>query len=327
MKTTGQNRGFMTLRLRYLILRTTVRRLDLLAGTGATHEGGRSRILGPPAGSLAPAGRPSTPRPRAPCVWRRGWCRSAGRRIGRAVGPAGRAAYGREAAARTYDGPNQSPVCPPRLKPQVSTVSGWECGCSVNRRLSRWFESVTRHHLRRCVPTCGYDGPAHPGNLPGCKLCTPGLSWASCGWSALIEQAAGDRSAGDPFGWSVGDRMVGPGWPKLPPSVRPLAVVMPGICVEHVPKLAFTEDQQPVGELDPGSEHEPLGVRFRPGGARRDLHNVDPGVGEHRVEGDGELSGPVPDQILEVGRTLAQVEQARLRRRAPRRPGRGAGRG
>jgi hypothetical protein len=26
----------------------------------------------------------------------------------------------------------------------------------------RWFDSITRHHLRRRAPTCGYDGPAHP---------------------------------------------------------------------------------------------------------------------------------------------------------------------
>ena len=51
------------------------------------------------------------------------------------------------------------------------------------------------------------------------------------------------------MGWFGRDRMVGSWWPELPPAVRPAAVVVPGVQVEHVPELTCTEDQHPVGEF------------------------------------------------------------------------------
>jgi hypothetical protein len=63
-----------------------------------------------------------------------------------------------------------------------------------------------------------------------------------------------------------------------------VAVVVAGVLVQDVPEVAFAEDQQPVGQFGPGGEHEPLGVSVRPGTAGRDLHDVDAGAGEHRVE-------------------------------------------
>jgi hypothetical protein len=76
--------------------------------------------------------------------------------------------------------------------------------------------------------------------------------------------------------------------------MRPLAVVAPRVPGEHVPELAFAEDQHPVGEFGPGSQDEPLGVRVGPETTWRDLQNVDSGVGRRGVEGDGETDRPDP---------------------------------
>jgi hypothetical protein len=98
-------------------------------------------------------------------------------------------------------------------------------------------------------------------------------------------------------------------WAQLSGPVRALAVVVPGVAVQHVSQVLFPEDQQPVGEFGANGEHEPLGVGVRLGTARRNLQHGDAGVGQHGVEGDGELAGPVPDQGAESGRTLAQIQQ------------------
>jgi len=87
--------------------------------------------------------------------------------------------------------------------------------------------------------------------------------------------------------------------------VRALAVVVPGVLGQDAPEVAFAEDQHPVGQLGPGGQHEPLRESVRAGTAGRDLHHLDAGAGEHRVECGGELTGPVPDQVAEPGRPLA----------------------
>jgi hypothetical protein len=87
----------------------------------------------------------------------------------------------------------------------------------------------------------------------------------------FVEQAAEDGPTSDPSGWFGRDRLVGSWRAKLPPAMRPVAVVVPGVHGEHVPEVPFTEDQHPVGDFGPGGEHEPLGVGVRPGTARRIL--------------------------------------------------------
>ena len=70
--------------------------------------------------------------------------------------------------------------------------------------------------------------------------------------------------------------------------------------------MPLAEDQHPVGDLGPGGEHEPfrIGVRARAPG--RNLHGLDTGAGQDRVERRGELPGPVADQepVATRGRTL-----------------------
>jgi hypothetical protein len=69
------------------------------------------------------------------------------------------------------------------------------------------------------------------------------------------------------------------------------------------------EDQHPVGKLGSGGEHEPFRKCVRPGAARRDLHGLDTGAGQHCVERFGELPGPVPDQEPEAGGAITQIHQ------------------
>ena len=100
--------------------------------------------------------------------------------------------------------------------------------------------------------------------------------------------------------------MVGSWWPKLAGSVRGLAVVVPGVLGQDVPKVALAEDRHPVGELGTGGEHEPLRVGVRARAAGRDLQGGDAGVGAHSVEGGGELAGPVRTRYLNVAARSAR---------------------
>jgi len=73
--------------------------------------------------------------------------------------------------------------------------------------------------------------------------------------------------------------------------------------------MPFAEDQHPVGDLGPRCEHEPFRVSIRARTPRRDLHGLDAGIGQHRIERAGELPGPVADQEPEAGGAVAQVRQ------------------
>ena len=75
------------------------------------------------------------------------------------------------------------------------------------------------------------------------------------------------------------------------------------------PQVPFAEDQHPVGDLGPGGEHEPFRIGVRARTARRDLHDLDTGTGQDRVERAGELPGPVPDQEPEVRGAITQIHQ------------------
>jgi ABC-type branched-subunit amino acid transport system ATPase component len=74
-------------------------------------------------------------------------------------------------------------------------------------------------------------------------------------------------------------------------------------------QVSLSEDQHPVGDLGPGGEYEPLGIGVCPGASGRDLHGLDTGAGQARVEGCGELPGPVADQEPEIGGVIAEVHQ------------------
>jgi hypothetical protein len=78
--------------------------------------------------------------------------------------------------------------------------------------------------------------------------------------------------------------------------------------------MPLAEDQHPVGDLGPGREHEPfrIGVRARAPGW--DLHGLDADASQERVEGRGELPGPVPDQDRKsAARSPRSIKRLRIR--------------
>ena len=73
--------------------------------------------------------------------------------------------------------------------------------------------------------------------------------------------------------------------------------------------MSLAEDQHPVGHLRPGGEHKPFGIGVRPRAPGRDLHGLDTSAGQDRVEGSGELPGPVADQEPEARGPITEVHQ------------------
>jgi hypothetical protein len=73
--------------------------------------------------------------------------------------------------------------------------------------------------------------------------------------------------------------------------------------------VSFAEDQYPVGDLGPGGGHESFGVSVRPRTSGRDLHCLDTGGGEDRVECIVELPGAVADVEVEVCGVVPKVHQ------------------
>jgi len=109
----------------------------------------------------------------------------------------------------------------------------------------------------------------------------------------FVDEAAEDGPALDPLGGEVGEWVVGPERPELAASMRAPAVVMGRVPGQDGSQVPLAEDQHPIGELGPDGEHEPSGITVRSRDPRRDLHGLDPGISQHRVEGCGELPGPV----------------------------------
>lgn len=73
--------------------------------------------------------------------------------------------------------------------------------------------------------------------------------------------------------------------------------------------MSFAGDQHPIGNLGTGGEHEPFCIGVRARAPRRDLYWLDAGAGQDRVEGFGELPGPVAEQEPEVGGAVTEVHQ------------------
>jgi hypothetical protein len=147
-----------------------------------------------------------------------------------------------------------------------------------------------------------------------------------CGW-------AGDRHAARSYSWisplrtlrrrirAVARPVTGTAmmWsvrrPEVPGPVRVMPVIVRGVLVQDCPQMPWPGDQHPVGDLGADRAHPPLGKSIRPRTLRRDLHHLDPSVGQHRVESPGELTGPVPDQEPEPGGTLPQGHWAPVQAR------------
>jgi hypothetical protein len=88
------------------------------------------------------------------------------------------------------------------------------------------------------------------------------------------------------------------------------AVVVTDVLVECSAEVSFADDEQAVGDLAAYGADESLRVCVGLRAARRVLADRDAGVGEHGVEGVGELARSVPDEDLElVGASFEVHEQ------------------
>ena len=72
------------------------------------------------------------------------------------------------------------------------------------------------------------------------------------------------------------------------------------------PQVAFTEDQDAVGELGPDGEDEALGEAVGPRAPWQDLHDVDARTGNNVVEGVGELAGAVAHEEPDGGGAVVE---------------------
>ena len=76
----------------------------------------------------------------------------------------------------------------------------------------------------------------------------------------LVDEAAEDGPTVDPHLGEVGDRVIGPGRVELEAAMGPPSVVVGRVLVQDRPQMPLAEDQYPVSDLLPGSEHEPFGM-------------------------------------------------------------------
>jgi len=113
----------------------------------------------------------------------------------------------------------------------------------------------------------------------------------------------------DPLLGEVSDGVVRPGRAELTAAMRAPSVVVRLVPGQDQPQVSFAENQHPVCDLRPGGEYEPFGIGVRPGASGRNLHRLDPGAGQRRIEGCGELPGPVAEEEPDVGGEIAEVHQ------------------
>ena len=103
--------------------------------------------------------------------------------------------------------------------------------------------------------------------------------------------------------------VVGLGRVELEAAMGPPCVAVGRVLVQDRLQMPLAEDQYPVSDLLPGSEHESSGISVRARPAGRDLHSLGTGVGQNGVKGRAELPGPVPDQEPEACGAIAWIHQ------------------
>ncbi len=101
--------------------------------------------------------------------------------------------------------------------------------------------------------------------------------------------------------------MVGPRRAELAAAMGTTSVVMGLVLGQDRPQMTLAEDQHPVGDLRPGREHEPFRIGIRARAPGRDFHGLDADASQERVEGPGELPGPIPEQEPEVSSATAEI--------------------
>ena len=136
-----------------------------------------------------------------------------------------------------------------------------------------------------------------------------GFELALCGPLVFVDEAAEDGPALDPLMGEVGDGVVGSRRVQLTAAVGSSSVVVGLVLGQDRLQVSFAEDQHPVGDLGPGGEHEPLRESVRARASGWDVHGLDVGGGEDRVERIGELPGGVADQEVELRGAVPEVHQ------------------
>ena len=131
------------------------------------------------------------------------------------------------------------------------------------------------------------------------------------GFSRLVfaDEAAEDGSALDSLLGRGQREVVWPRRVELAAAMGRTSVVVALVLRQDQLQMPLAEDKHPVGDLGPGGEHEPFRISVRARAAGRDLHGLNPGVGQHCVERLGELSGPIANQEPEGRCTITQVHQ------------------
>jgi hypothetical protein len=89
--------------------------------------------------------------------------------------------------------------------------------------------------------------------------------------------------------------------PQVHGPVRAMLATVRNVPAQDRPQVPRPGGQHPAGDLSPDGAHPAPGTGVRSRAARRDLHHLDPGTGQHRAGRPGELTGPVPDQEPEPG--------------------------
>jgi hypothetical protein len=127
--------------------------------------------------------------------------------------------------------------------------------------------------------------------------------------SYSLKRPPKDGPALDPLLREVCDWVVGPGRAELAAAMGSSSVAVRLVFGQNQAQMSFAEDQHLVGDLGPGGEHEPFRISVRPGTSGRDLHRLDTGTGQDRVDRLGELPGPVADQEPEVRGPITEVHE------------------
>ena len=86
-----------------------------------------------------------------------------------------------------------------------------------------------------------------------------------------------------------------------------MRVVVADVVVRKQSKVRLAEDRHSVGEFGSHGSDESLGEAVCLRASGWDLNDVDARVGEDRVEGSGELAGPIPYQVPEPAGPIAEV--------------------
>ncbi len=125
----------------------------------------------------------------------------------------------------------------------------------------------------------------------------------------LVDQAVEDwsamyRRAARLYCWPIRSW-----WCELECSVGLAVGVVGCVAVQHRPQVALVDDEQSVSDFASDGPDEPLGVGVGSRASWWDLHDLNAGGGEDRVERGGELTGPVADEEPEAVGLAVEVHE------------------